>query len=373
MDEKTRKAFAELTAKTHTQQGQWYLNGFWEAHGISADSKRTRAEEVYDFVQKFKEIEYGQPVVYRKGKGAALVEEYKEGSDLDEFKSHKFLESLGEVLTVVALRKKLEIIDLDKNHRMSIAEYLVFKYALSAKAIVDSPQGGNTKELQEAQAKMEEVSAALADVQGRLADQKIALAEATSTKAASDKALAESEAALAAQQQAEAEVKKAEAELQAAVDDLKKQEDDYHLKCSTLEAKTNDASASSMSRSKAANELAQAKAEDPLPLRKAKITQEAALKKVQKQRKAAEAATAAATQKKEAAAAAADSAAKAQAELEEQTRQLEAAEADLNTKAQEAEDALNAIKAKGAGVANGAIWWMEKELKEARKYMAKKK
>ncbi len=40
-------------------------------------------------------------------------------------------------------------------------------------------------------------------------------------------------------------------------------------------------------------ELAQLKQEDPLPLRKAKVTQEAALRKVEKERKAAEAATAA--------------------------------------------------------------------------------
>jgi hypothetical protein len=38
-------------------------------------------------------------------------------------------------------------------------------------------------------------------------------------------------------------------------------------------------------RNKAANELAQLKGEDPLPLRKAKITQEAALRKVEKERK----------------------------------------------------------------------------------------
>lgn len=37
---------------------------------------------------------------------------------------------------------------------------------------------------------------------------------------------------------------------------------------------------SQVAKSKAAAELAQAKQEDPLPLRKAKITQEAALKKV---------------------------------------------------------------------------------------------
>jgi hypothetical protein len=55
-----------------------------------------------------------------------------------------------------------------------------------------------------------------------------------------------------------------------------------------LEAKTKDPNASTVAKSKAANELAQLKGEDPLPLRKAKITQEAALRKVEKERKKAE-------------------------------------------------------------------------------------
>jgi hypothetical protein len=42
------------------------------------------------------------------------------GCELDEFQAHKFLESLGETLTVVALREKLRTIDLDCNGRSSI-------------------------------------------------------------------------------------------------------------------------------------------------------------------------------------------------------------------------------------------------------------
>ena len=53
-----------------------------------------------------------------------------------------------------------------------------------------------------------------------------------------------------------------------------------------------------MKQAKAKNELAQLKGEDPLPLRRAKITQEAALRKVQKQRKLAEDAEAEAAAKK---------------------------------------------------------------------------
>ena len=98
--------------------------------------------------------------------------------------------------------------------------------------------------------------------------------------------------ALEEQKKAEEAVRKAEAESRAAVDELKRQEDSYHEQCSTLENKSKDSGASVVARNKAANELAQLKGEDPLPLRKAKISQEASLRKVEKERKAAEAATA---------------------------------------------------------------------------------
>jgi len=125
--------------------------------------------------------------------------------------------------------------------------------------------------------------------------------------------------------------------LKAAVDDLHKQEEAYQNQIKTLESKIADPNASTVAKSKAKNELAQLKNEDPLPLRKAKITQEAALRKVEKERKAAE----------------------------EQTRKLE----EVFNQAQEY---LEKVK-KSGGNPLGAIWWMERELKEAQKYLPKKK
>ncbi len=146
-----------------------------------------------------------------------------------------------------------------------------------------------------------------------------------------------------------------------------------------LERKSTDPASSTVTRNKAAAELAQLKQENPLPLRRAKITQEAALRKVEKERKAAEAATAAATAAAETAAEKArDADAKAaeaeatRVELEEQTAKVEAAVVETEEKYREASEYLEELKKKG-GVAFGAIWWMERELKEAQKYMPKKK
>ena len=67
---------------------------------------------------------------------------------------------------------------------------------------------------------------------------------------------------------------------------MKAEEEAYQGKIRALEDVI--AKESGMKQAKAKNELAQLKGEDPLPLRRAKITQEAALRKVQKQRKVAE-------------------------------------------------------------------------------------
>jgi len=45
---------------------------------------------------------------------------------------------------------------------------------------------------------------------------------------------------------------------------------------------------------------------------------------------------------------------------------------ETEERVKEATDYLEQVKRKG-GVAHGAIWWMERELKEAEKYLPKKK
>jgi len=146
-----------------------------------------------------------------------------------------------------------------------------------------------------------------------------------------------------------------------------------------LEAKTQDSSLSTVQKSKAVNELAQLKGEDPLPLRKAKITQEAALRKVDKVRPAATAATAAATQKAEASAAAqkaaedaAEKAEQARIATEEKSKEVESAVKETQAKFDEAIATLDALKKK-SGSAQGALWWLSKEVEEARKFLAPRK
>jgi len=332
-----KQRFSELTRMHYIDQAKWFLNGFW-ANGASDE-----AESVWKYTHKCIELD---------------EKKKKEGCELDEFQAHKFLEFLGETLTVVALREKLRKIDMDANGKMALLEYLAFKYGKTVQQIIDAPQGDNQDEVNEAQAKLEAVQAALNDLQKQLADQQTAL---DAQKSAEE----EQRKTFEAQKAAEEAVRKAEAEQRAAVEDLERQEESYKTQIETLENKTKDSSLSTVQKSKASAELAQLKQEDPLPLRKAKITQQASLRKVEKERKAAEAAS------EKALAAKTEAEAKTR-ELEEQTRRVEEAVRDTEAKAQEAHDFLEEVKKKG-GVAHGAIWWMEKELKEAQKFLPKKK
>jgi len=291
MTEKAR--FLELTRMKYNDQAIWFLNGFW------ADGAEQESENIWKFTQKFIELD----------------SQKKNGNELDEFWSHKFLESLGETLTVIQLREKLRKIDADVNGKMALLEYLAFRYQKSIPSVIDAPQGGDQGEIQKAQEELLAVQEALDTVTKKLE----------------------------AQKQAEDEVKKAEADLRTAVNDLKAQEDGYKRQIDELTRKS-ESGESIVAKNKAKQELAQLKNENPLPLRRAKITQEAALRRVEKDRKAAE----------------------------EATRQVEEAVRQTEMKMKEAEDFLREVKRKG-GIAFGAVWWMERELTEVKKYLPKSK
>jgi len=184
------------------------------------------------------------------------------------------------------------------------------------------------------------------------------------------KAVIEAESREAASKRAEVEAKEredeahaAKAELEAALNELHALEAAYNEKTQALTKKTEEGGV--VSRNKAKNELAQHLGEDPLPLRKAKITQAAAVKKAER---ATEAAAAART-------AAAEATKRATEAKEESKRAKVAAEKALEEakqKLKEAEDYLQEVKSR-PGQAQGAIWWIERELHEAKAYKPESK
>ena len=120
----------EISNKRYSDQCKWMLNGFWEV--MEKD-----AELVWKWCQTFVELD---------------KDKRHDGCDLDEFWSHKFLETLGETMTVIEMREKFRKIDADFNKRMSMIEYLTFRFDLKIVDVINAPQGENKEGIARAQA-----------------------------------------------------------------------------------------------------------------------------------------------------------------------------------------------------------------------------
>jgi len=298
-----------LCETTYKEQAIWFLNAFW-------DSFSDEAERVWTYVHKCAEID---------------LQRHGDGNALDEAFAHRFLEVLGETLTVMAMRERLRktgaLSPSERPKLVPLTHYLLFKYEVDWRVLVNS-KGDNSAEIAEAQRLLDLVSAAFAE-----AERQAGIARRAEARA----------------REQEAPFKAAQEEVDAALAEVKEQEEYRNNKTEDLKRKSSQGGV--VQQNKAKNELAQHLAEDPLPLRRAKITLEAALKKAEKARAPFEAAT----REAEAARAASEEA------LEDATQKVAEAEAYL-------EEMKNL-----PGSPHGAIWWMERELHEKKKFMPSSK
>ena len=218
----------DLSTYTYKNQAIWFLNSFWNSFA------EKEAETIWDFVHHCNDLD---------------LQDHEAGSHLDEMMAHRFLELIHSTLTVREMREGLRAVGITKVKAVPLVNFLIFKYKVDWHKLVNASQGDNQEEVAEAQRKLAEVQAAFEEVQ-------------KTAKAAKAR---------------EAEAKKAKAELDAALAALKAEEDAYNNKTKELERKSEEGGV--VSRNKAKAELAQHLASDPLPLRRAKITCEAAVKK----------------------------------------------------------------------------------------------
>jgi len=285
-----------LESMPYKDQAIWFLNAYWDQFGSSA-------EQLWNYVHKFAELD---------------DQRHADGSGLDELNAHRFLEAFHETLTVLALREKLRktgaLSATDRPKLVPLVHFLLFKFEGADWRYLVNTAGDNSKELAEAQRLLDEVCAAFKEVE---------------------------EKANYARQQ-EAPFKAAQEEVEAALSEVKAQEDARNSRTEELKRKSTQGGAVAQNKAKA--ELAVHLAEDPLPLRKAKITLEAALKKAEK----------------------------ARAPFEAATRVAEEAEEHARQKVAEAEAYLEEIRSK-PGCPHGGIWWVERELHEKKKYMPSSK
>jgi prefoldin subunit 5 len=251
-----------LESRSFKEQAVWLLNTNWAA--LEAE-----AENLWNYVEN-----------------CVSLDLQKVGNALDELNAHRFLEMNQETLTVRAMRTQLRasgaIGEQDRPKLVPLCHVLFFKFSLNWRETVSMSLGGDPEELRRAQQALD----------------------------AATKSLEECRAA--------------QAELEAALAEVKKQEDEYNGKIEDAKKRSEEGGVVSRNRAKA--ELAQLLAEDPLPLRRAQITLQAAVKRADRATQAAQAAF------------------------------------------DEAEALLDRLSKQG-GVAHGSVWWMQRELHEQRKYL----
>nr|BAN40474.1 tropomyosin, putative [Entamoeba invadens]BAN41217.1 tropomyosin, putative [Entamoeba invadens] len=406
--------------KKFQDQAVWMLNAMW------FKEKDARAEELWSLVSLFASLEQ---------------ENGKEGCGLDEVNMHRVFEKLNAQQTFQEMRNHMRKVGVTSFKKISMINFLIFHFGYDWKEVVNAPQGGNiegiekakkmledvTIALESATKKAEESKAAAEESRKKTAEAKSAATEATKkaeeskekaeeaakkveeadqtakvASEAADVAKKDEDVAIARQKEAQA----AEDEVTKALNEVKSQEDAKENKKVALKKKIETAGL--VAKNAAIQELAKLEDEDDLPLRRAKMTLEAAQRKAAKPVKIAtearEKASATAQQALDAKNAADEAKAQAeeaqqqaenalkafneakaqaeeaQAQSEEAEKQAEeAAQAaeeavqDANNKVAEAEAYLEEQKKKAEGSGQGAIWFMQREVTEKKKFMPVRK
>uniref|UniRef100_A0A7S0XQV2 Calcium-regulated actin-bundling protein C-terminal domain-containing protein n=1 Tax=Chrysocystis fragilis TaxID=1411660 RepID=A0A7S0XQV2_9STRA len=330
-----REALTRLAKQPYDQQAKQFMNAYW-VRKVGFDSDPGACEKIWGYTHKFIKLDK------RNG---------KEGCELDEFEAHQFLEKEVGAMTVKDMRAALsEISSLDFSQKMSLVEFLLFHYKISdwAYLVHWSPAGSA------AQRRM------LVDVQAQMSYAQDALGVAT-TKAEESKVEADKAAVAAeASAQAASASQVAAREQHEATLELEAQEKAKADALAAEQVKANDESLSTVKRNKAKAQLAILKSEDSQPLRRARITQEAAERKAVKAARAAQTAAVAAKKAKDLAETAAAAAERAMAEADKEVE-------ELTDKLEEAKAACA-----GSGTEDGTFWWLDREFEESLKFMGPK-
>mmetsp|Transcript_23200 Transcript_23200/g.48149 ORF Transcript_23200/g.48149 Transcript_23200/m.48149 type:complete len:382 (-) Transcript_23200:49-1194(-) len=356
-DKSDMEKLSHLNSLVYKQQAIWFLNAFW-IQGPKFGSNPEAAEEVWTFHKTCVELDR---------------EKKEEGNELNEFDAHRLLEKCDGALTVQEMRRVLKEIDVDFNKMVSLTEFMIYKFGIDWKVLVNAPQGCDMGAINQAQEGLDRANKLL---QAAIDAAEKAKDDHAASQLAEEKSKEEEiNSAKAAEESKKAEVVLAEAKEQAeaALAELTAQEEAFKKKCDDLEAKGNDDTLGVVKRNKAKAELAMAKAEDPMPLRMAKIHQEAAVRKVTKATVKAGAATAAAETAAKLASEAREAAERAAVEASAAAKAAEEAIPVAQAAFADAEAILEEVKSKNSGSGEGNLWYIDRELEEAKRFLPRSK
>lgn len=303
--------FAEkCLAMAHTEQAKWWLDCYWD------EGAKANADQIWDYTHTFMAMD---------------KKLQSKGRQLDQFEAQQFFEKIGETLTGQELRAQIQIRKDDNSHNISLLEFLLYKYQVGcADKLVQTPDHVKAK-MKETADKLESLREFLA----KLREEKMNLEEAINEQTAAKKVLME-----------------AKVEADGSLTQLQNEKSAHQNKLESLEGMISNEDASTVARNKARAEYAQLLAQDSLPIRKGEITMKAALRKVDTE-----------TKKVAAKSAATDA----------NRVEVEKAEIDVQTKVSEAMAEIEKYGAlKSDDSSPGMLWWMQREIKEAEKFLPDK-
>lgn len=316
MADKDFVLLSELNKKTYADQAKWFLNTTWNERFATDEAAR---EQIWTFTHNMIKLD--------KINGAR-------GSGLPELTAHIFLEKNSETQTWTEFRDKMRDIGFEHKN-VSLLNFLIFNFKLDHHVLVNSTSGLD-----------EDAEAKIAEAQEKLDQAQAALEACIVAKAEADQAASEAADALAAQEAAEAEVK-------AGLEAIQAEEAKKAARLAKLKAMSENEKFGQVKRGRAFQEFKQLEGEDPLPLRKAKIEQKAKVRKMKRLTKAC---------------------AKAQKRADKAAENAAAAVKEARDALEAAEQFVSEVKASCKGGTNdGILWWMDRELVEARKYLPKGK
>jgi len=145
-----QELFGEVIKRDLKGQAVFFLNAFWPELG------EEKAEKVWEFVLKFRDLDKQFYNALPEGKKTERGE--AEGKDLDEFWSHKALESFGKPMSVVDFRAVFKKIDLNFDKKVSMVEFCLYWFDFTVKVLLERPQGSN-EELDKAQKALDAANA----------------------------------------------------------------------------------------------------------------------------------------------------------------------------------------------------------------------
>lgn len=344
-----RGILAQVKCLRFRDQAVWFLNS------TDCGKDESMSEEVWNMQHECDRLD--------KKKG-------EKGSYLDEFSAHRLLESHNDPLTISEMRNALRNLETDCDTRkVTLSELLIYKYKVDWRKAV-SQKFIDLEKQRQAEDKLAKAKVSLEEA---ITSSKQAETDVEQMKVMEENALAEEkQSAEAVEDSKNAEKLFVEAQNAANVslEELETQEKNTRLKIQKLKHLQTDPKLGIVKRNKAKAELDIMLSADPLPLRTAKISQEASVKKLKKATERARKAKKDAELCLQKSQLAREEAKRARVEALKTAKIAESKIPEARNALEEVQYALDRlISDQKSG--KGTIFYLEKELQEAKRYLPK--